>query len=165
MDEEQKNSKTENQDHSCEKCEEYLAGWKRAQADYQNLKKETEKEKGEYVKFANERLLHELLPAIDQFGLALMHTPNTASLPEGDRKTWDNWLQGIKAVRSLWDQIAKDIGLERIATDGVFDPAIHDAVSEEEGEDQHPGSIIKVIHDGWKWHGKVLRPAKVIIAK
>jgi molecular chaperone GrpE len=149
----------------CEKCQEYLDGWKRAQADYQNLKKETEKEKSEYVKFANEKLLHEFLPALDQFSLALGHIPKTDGLSESDKKIWDNWLQGIRAVRSLWDQVAADMGLEKIPTDGAFDPMMHDAVGEEVAEGKEPGKIIKVIHDGWKWHGKILRPAKVIIAK
>lgn len=155
----------ESQDLRCEKCEEYLAGWKRAQADYQNLKKESEREKGEYVKFANERLLHELLPALDQFGLALHHIPDTKLLADDQKKIWENWLQGIRAVRSLWDQSAAAIGLEQIPTDGPFDPLIHEAVSEEEAEGKTSGSIVRVVHEGWRWHGKVLRPARVIIVK
>ncbi|MCK9361597.1 nucleotide exchange factor GrpE [Patescibacteria group bacterium] len=148
---------------SCAKCEEYLAGWKRAQADYQNLKKESEREKAEFAKYANERLLSDLLPALDQFGLALRFIPDTATLPEEEKKKWNNWLTGIKAVATLWEQAAKSAGLERISTEGAFDPTKHEAVGEEEGEES--GTIIRTMQDGWMLNGKVLRPSKVIISK
>lgn len=145
--------------------EEYLAGWKRAQADYQNLLKESERSKVEYAKYANERLLSDLLPAIDQFALALSFTPDTSTLSEEEKKKWDNWLVGIKAVKTLWDQAAHNAGLTRISIDGAFDPNLHDAVGTESIEGKESGSIIRVIQDGWSLHGKVLRPAKVIINK
>lgn len=133
---------------------------KRALADYQNLKKDTEREKGEFVRYANERLLSDLLPTLDQFALAMKHVP----APDADRKSWDNWLVGVRAVQSLWEQAAKAQGLERIATDGTFDPAKHEAVGEEESEGES-GWIVRVTEDGWMLHGKIIRPAKVIISK
>ncbi len=142
-----------------------MAGWKRAQADYQNLKREVERERGEMAKYANERLISDLLPAIDQFGIALRFTPDTASLPEDQRKVWENWLVGVRAVQSLWDTVATDVGLQRIPTDGAFDPSLHDAAGEEEMEGKTSGTIIKILQDGWRFHGKVLRPARVIVAK
>jgi molecular chaperone GrpE len=148
-----------------DKTEEYLAGWRRAQADYQNLKRETEREKQDFTKYANERLLQELLPALDQFSLAMKFLPDTKPLPDDQRKTWENWLIGIRAVQGLWDQAATSVGLERIKTDGKFDPMVHDAVGEEVADDKESGSILKVLQDGWKLHGKVLRHAKVVIVK
>lgn len=148
----------------CANCADYLAGWKRAQADYQNLKKEAEHQKVEFSKYANERLLSDLLPALDQFGLALRHLPDTAGLPDEEKKKWDNWLVGVKAVGTLWEQAAQQAGLTRVATDGAFDPNLHEAVGEEEAEGKEPGAILRVTQDGWKLHGKVLRPAKVIVA-
>jgi len=144
---------------------EYLAGWKRAQADYQNLKKETERERSEYTKYANERLLHELLPMIDQLSLAMQHVPSTENLSEAQRKVWENWLAGLRAVQGSWDQLAKNVGLERISIEGSFDPMLHDAAGEESAEGKSPVEIIRGVQDGWKLHGKVLRPARVIIAK
>jgi molecular chaperone GrpE len=148
----------------CPNCDEYLTGWKRAQADYQNLKRETDAERIERAKFANERLLRDLLPVLDQFGLALSFVPSTATLPEAEKSTWDKWLVGIKAVQSLWDQAAGQAGLERVATDGAFDPQIHDAVAEEPSE-KPEGTILRVVQPGWRLHGRVLQPARVIIAK
>ncbi len=149
--------------NNCEKCEEYLSGWKRAQADYQNLKKESEREKAEFAKYANERLLSELLPAIDQYNLALTYIPDMTSLSPEEKKKYENWLVGIKAVKSLWDQAAQSVGLTRISVDGPFDPQLHDAAGTEAAEGSEPGSILRVIQDGWSLHGKVLRPARVII--
>jgi len=155
----------EGQDDSCEKCKEYLAGWKRAQADYQNLLKETERQKKDFVKYANEKLLFDLLPALDQFALVLKHIPNVDALLKEQMDAWKNWLVGVRAVKSNWDQAAKEAGLEPIATEGVFDPTFHEAVAEEASEGVASGNIIRVIETGWKLHGKVLRPAKVIVAK
>jgi molecular chaperone GrpE len=171
MDEEQKQpidefapSEESPRDDACKKCDEYLEGWKRAQADYQNLKKDSEREKIAFAKYANERLLSNLLPALDQFDLALRHLPDTSDLPEEERKKWENWLVGMKAVGSLWEQAAKEAGLERIPADGSFDPSIHEAVSEEASEEKESGSILRVIQEGWMLHGKVLRPTKVVVA-
>ena len=146
-------------------CQEYLAGWKRAQADYQNLLRQTQQERGELVKFANERLLADLLPAIDQFGLAMHHIPTTETLSEDQRRVWENWLQGVRAVGAAWDSMASTIGLERIPIDGPFDPAMHDAAGEETMEGKSAGSISRVLQDGWQLHGKVLRPARVILVR
>lgn len=146
------------------KCDEYLAGWKRAQADYLNLKKESEREKSELVKFANQRLLSDLLPAIDQFELALRFAPDTAELPEDAKKKFETWLAGIKAVKTSWERTFKDLGLEQVATDGAFNPAEHEAVSEEPS-DLEAGNITRVVQPGWKLNGKLLSPARVIVSK
>lgn len=148
----------------CVKCEEYLAGWKRAQADYQNLQRERERERQDLAKYANERLLRELLPAFDQYQLAVKYIPSTDSLPDEVKRLWEQWLVGVKAVEGLWNQAAQQAGLERIATDGIFDPQFHEAVAEEVS-DQLEGAILKVLTPGWKLHGRVLQAARVIIAK
>ena len=150
--------------HDCPKCADYLAGWKRAQADYQNLQRERERDRQELTKFANERLLRDLLPAFDQYQLVMRYIPSTEQLPEEAKRTWEQWLVGTKAVHSLWKQAAEQAGLEIIPTDGVFDPQWHEAVAEEPS-DQPEGSIIRVLTPGWKLHGRVLRAARVVIAK
>ena len=143
-----------------QQAEEYLAGWKRAQADYQNLRKELDREKAECMHYAHEQLLSFLLPAFDQFSTAMQHLPADPT----DQKAWENWMKGMKAVQSLWDQGMKSVGLTRIPADGAFDPALHDAASEEVAEGQSAGTIIRTVTDGWKWKGKVLRPARVIVS-
>lgn len=146
-------------------CEEYLAGWKRAQADYSNAIKERERDRSEYVKYANTSLLQSLLPAIEHFSTALRFIPDTASLPEEARKKWESWLVGLKAVQSLWEQAAQATGLERIPTQGAFDPSLHEAVGHEPSATVPAEHILRVMQDGWKLNGRVLRPAQVIVAR
>ncbi|MEO5927431.1 MAG: nucleotide exchange factor GrpE [Patescibacteria group bacterium] len=145
-------------------AEEYLAGWKRAQADYANLKKDSDREKQEYAKYANERLLDAILPAVDQFETALAYTPDISTLPEQEQKQFKNWIIGIHAVKALWDNVFTTVGLEKIPTTGAFDPQLHEAVGEESKEGVAPGEIVRTMQDGWKLNGKLLRPAKVIIS-
>ena len=148
----------------CAKCADYLAGWKRAQADYANLKRESELARSNFSKYANERLIDSLLPGIDQYDMAMRFVPDVSSIDEASRKPLDNWLTGLKAVRSSWESAFQEIGLEKVPTDGNFDPLLHEAVAEEESE--LPASkIVRVMQDGWRLNGKLLRPARVIIAK
>ncbi len=153
------------QQPTCSSCEEYLAGWKRAQADYQNVKKEMERERSEIMSRANERLLERLLPVIDQFALAMQFLPDVEQLPEDLRPKWKNWVIGLAAIQTQWMQTASAEGLEPIETSGVFDPHVHEAVSEEPSESIAPGSIVRTIQTGWKLHGRVLRHARVVVAK
>ena len=153
------------QQEDCPSCAEYLAGWKRAQADYQNLVKDTERERREFVNFANEQLFHELLPALDQLATALKHVPELTRLPEEERKVWENWLTGLRAVQTLWEQTATNLGLKKIPVEGAFDPKLHEAAGEEAVEGQEPGTIVRAVQDGWQLYAKVLRPARVIVAK
>ena len=146
-------------------CEEYLAGWKRAQADYANLKKEYEREKIEFAKYANEKVINDLLPAIDQFESAMAHAPDLRSLTEDQAKRIQNWITGVEAVKNLWESVFKDIGLERVPTDGQFDPLIHEAVGHVDSTELEDGSIAKVMRSGWRLNGKLLRPAQVMVVK
>lgn len=148
----------------CAQCPEYLAGWKRAQADYANLKRDTERERAEYAKFANQRLLAEILPAIDQFEQALLFLPDLSNVPDVERKKVENWIVGMKAVKSLWSNVFTEIGLEQVSVEGHFDLAMHEVVGQEERSDLPEGQMIRAVMPGWKLNGKLLRPAKVIVA-
>ena len=149
-----------------DKAEEYLNGWKRAQADYANAQKEMEKARQDYAKYASEECLVKLLPAIDQFLVALRFQPSLDAIPErDDRRPFENWITGLNAVASLWEQAAKELGLEQVPAKGPLNPAQHEAVSTEESADVPPGHIIRVAEAGWILNGKLLRPAKVVVAQ
>ncbi|MEN9557915.1 MAG: hypothetical protein RL141_284 [Candidatus Parcubacteria bacterium] len=146
--------------------DDYLAGWKRAQADYANLQKETEKARQDYAKYASEDCLIRLLPAIDQFLVALRFQPALEGITDADtRRKFETWVTGLQAVSSLWQQAAKEMGLEQITSTGPLDPSQHDAVSEEVSDTVPAGEIIRVAEAGWKLNGKLLRPSKVIVSK
>lgn len=156
--------KTEEAKNACAQCGEYLAGWKRAQADYANLKRETEKEKIEFSKFANERLLIDLLPVFDQLEKAIGHAPDASSLPEAERTKIEGWIRGINLIHSLWEKKLSEIGLE-LLDDTTFDPYLHEAVGYETSSHTPEGDIVRTIERGWKYKDKLLRPAKVIVSK
>lgn len=146
-------------------CDEYLAGWKRAQADYANLKRETKRDLEELAKYSAERTVYALLPVIDQFETALRHVPPLENLSEDKRRIFETWIEGLEAVRSVWEAAARDLGLERVPTKGELDPAVHEAVAEEIAPSVPSGGIVRAAQSGWKLNGKLLRPAKVIVSK
>lgn len=165
LNEENEAENAQGEDRAGCRCEEYLAGWKRAQADYANLKRQTDKEKAEFALYANENLLEKLLPAIDQFEMALTFRPELKNLQDEDQKKLSNWMNGLDAVRTSWESVFKEIGLEKILTDGTFDPLVHEAVTEEADADAEDGKIIRCLQAGWRLNGKLLRPARVTVAK
>ncbi len=147
----------------CPKCAEYIAGWKRAIADYENLKKQTAEDKKNFTEYAHEQLLNDLLPAVDQFETALKFLPDISQLPDPHKKQIENWLVGIKAVNQLWEQSFNEIGLIKIPTDCEFDPNLHTAISQESDPEQPDGAILRTVQTGYKLKTKVLRPAKVVV--
>jgi molecular chaperone GrpE len=140
------------------KAQEYLDGWKRATADYQNLQKEIAKEKQEIIKYANANLILSLLPVVDHFAMA------RTAIPE-DQKT-AQWVLGIEHIyRQLLD-LLKCEGITKMETAGTpFDPLQHEAVGTRKQEGIHGGQILEETRSGYEYHGKVIQPAQVIIAE
>ncbi|MDD2807126.1 MAG: nucleotide exchange factor GrpE [Patescibacteria group bacterium] len=140
------------------KAEEYLNGWKRAKADYINLKKDTEKRTAEIIQYANAALIAELLPIFDNFKLALKHIPEPAKSAE--------WVTGFIHIKKQFDDFLKQLGIEEIKTDGdKFNPEFHEAVATESQADVESGVIYEEVKSGYTLHGKVVVPAKVKVAK
>lgn len=136
------------------KAEEYLNGWKRAQADYQNLQREWQTKQSSFMQAARESLLLELLPVMDNLKQAVLHTPD-------DIKD-TNWLMGINHIETQWLKMLSDWGIEQIETaDKVFDPNLHEAVGMDENFAE--GVIVKEVQGGYKTNDKVLMPARVIV--
>lgn len=134
-----------------------MDGWKRARADYLNLKKEAEKEKTELAQFANLSLIFELLPIADNFDRALKH------IPDDEKKL--EWIKGILGIHQQLQSLFRGIGLEQVKTDGTFNPELHDAVSHEAQNGVKSDTIIDVVEPGYTLHGRLVRPAKVKVAK
>lgn len=140
------------------KAEEYLAGWKRAQADYQNLKKQMEKERGEMAMFARSSVLVQIIPILENLRRAFAHVPK-------DHET-AHWVVGLKHIeRQIADLIAQQ-GLKEIDAEGrQFDPAVHEAVAKEKREGAASGTILEVVGSGWMIGNDVLVPSKVKVAE
>lgn len=139
-----------------EKCDEYLSGWKRARADYDNLQRDTEKRVQDGVKYATEGLLHELLPIVDHFKYAFN------AIPDEERE--NNWLKGVEHIQTNFLRVLEEHGVEMIPTVGKpFNPELHEAVEEVDGGKS--GEIVEEVSAGFKLNGKVIKVATVKVAK
>ena len=145
-----------------EKCNDYLSGWKQALADYDNLKKDLEKEREHFRLLTKERVASELLPVLDNFFEAKKYTPEVEIDGEAKVKI-ENWLQGIEFIYTQLTKVLEGIGVEEINTSGVFDAEIHDCAGERSEDGKNDGEILEVIQKGWKIGDRLIRPAKVII--
>jgi len=145
--------------NACAKCEEHLYGWKRALADYDNLKKDLIKERSEIRRSVSQHMAFQILPVLDNFDQALKFKP------EGlDGKT-EGWLQGILHVRTQLEGVLRELGLEPFGDTGdVFDPNLHEAGGERSEEGKTSGIVLEIIQRGWKQGNFILRPAKVILS-
>lgn len=139
-------------------CEEYKSGWIRAQADYQNLQKEVEKKRSEWVKMSEAQILEDFIPVYDNFKKAFNH--------EVDAEKLNNWKKGIEYIMKQFGDILAGYNVETIKTVGEkFNPEMHEAVGEEETKDFAAGLIMREVESGYKAGERVIKCAKVIIAK
>jgi molecular chaperone GrpE len=159
-DEEDQKDKEDQEGKDMQKCEEYLNGWKRALADYDNLKKDLMNERVQMRNLAIEQMSLSILPVLDNFDQALRFKPDGL-----DEKT-EKWLQGILHVRTQLENVMQDMGCKPFGKDGEqFDPLQHSAVDKRESEGKESGIILEVHKRGWKRGERLIRPAIVIVSK
>jgi molecular chaperone GrpE len=126
----------------------------RLAAEFDNFRKRNARENAALAERANERLVKELIPILDDLGRAL-----EAAAQHEEAKLEE----GVRLVhRSLADLLTKE-GLSEIGTDGQFDPHVHEALLSQPS-DADEGSVIEVVQKGYKLGDKVLRPARVVVA-
>ena len=140
------------------KCEEYLNGWQRTQADFENYKKQTEKRIKDVIEFGNADMLLEFLPLFSHFNSALTH------VKEEDKR--EGWFVGLEHIKKLWMDFFEKFGIKQIKTVGEqFDHNRHDAIDFEEREDLDDNEIITEVTPGFELNDRVIQPAKVIVSK
>jgi len=128
----------------------------RALAELDNTRKRLEREKEEYRKYASEKVLADLLPALDNLDLALEHAPRDAAAK--------GFVQGVDMTRkALLDALAGN-GLAPVGEAGAeFTPELHEAVGQDQRDDLPPGAVTRVLQRGYLLNGRLLRPAKVMV--
>jgi molecular chaperone GrpE len=126
----------------------------RLAADFDNYKKRAARERQEYVALANERLLAELLPILDDLERAL-----NAAEEHQEAQLED----GVRLVHRSLAALLERYGVAPIETDGKFDPHVHEALLSQPSEVEE-GSVIDVVQKGYKLGDRVVRPARVIVA-
>ncbi len=141
---------------------EYLAGWRRAQADYANLQRETAVQRTEMASHAIGESVRGFLPVFDYFKRAMQHIPTAEIEAVPGIK---QWCAGVTQIENLFRMTLKQFGVEELETIGKkFDPATMEAVKEEVQEGAAPGSVLSETEGGYIMGEKILKPARVIVA-
>jgi molecular chaperone GrpE len=131
----------------------------RKSADFENLKRRTEKEKSEFFKFALADVFGDLLEVLDNFERALQHLSN------GDAAAGTDVHVGIEMISRQLGEVLRKYGLAEIPALGLsFDPTVHEAVLREETAAAAPGTVLAVLLKGYVLNNRLLRPAKVKVA-
>lgn len=139
--------------------DEYLAHLQRTQAEFDNYRKRMLRDQTTHLERATGNLIEQLLPVLDSFELALS-SGDPASLDTGAERL----RKGVELVYGEFLGALEKAGLERIEALGQpFDPEEHEAVMHVEGDDGEPG-VRDVVRNGYRFKGRVLRPAMVKVA-
>src|SRR6201987_3290232 len=128
----------------------------RLAADFDNYKKRAARERQEYVAVANERVVKERLPVLDDLERALdaAEEHQEAQLEEG-----------VRLVHRSLAGLLERQGIKEIAADGAFDPHVPEALLAQASEDAESGAVIDVVQKGYTLGDRVVRPARVIVAE
>ena len=140
---------------AAEANEKYL----RTYADFENYRKRMQRDLAEFRKYANEQLVLELLSVVDHLGLANKHASESGEANEGLR-------QGVEQVYKQFRDILEKFGVKPFKAEGeCFDPSKHDAVMQVATTEAPENTVVQVLQDGYSYYDKVLRHAKVGVAK
>lgn len=137
---------------------EYLDGWQRARAELANYKKRVERERAVWGEITSIEVIAQFLPILDDFERALESpSPETQGQP---------WLEGITMIYRKLLGILEALNVTEIEAEGqFFDPTLHEAITYEASDDHGEEQIIAVVQKGYMLNDKVVRPARVRVAR
>jgi len=131
----------------------------RNQADLENIRKRLEREKQDFLKFANEGLVLDLLNVLDDL-------ERTVTLAESTKQDFDAFLKGVEMILAHLYEMLKVHGVKPVEAEGkIFDPNFHEALMQVEDKDLPDHTIVEVLQKGYLIHERVLRTAKVKVSK
>jgi molecular chaperone GrpE len=130
----------------------------RAKADVQNIRRRAEQDVEKAHKFGTEKFARELLSVVDNLERAIASAP--------DDEVVKPFLEGVEMTqKGLTDSLAK-FKVEAIDPEGCpFDPDLHQAISMVDAPDAEPNTVLNVVQKGYTNHGRLLRPAMVVVSK
>ncbi|WP_461212829.1 nucleotide exchange factor GrpE [Lacticaseibacillus sp. GG6-2] len=127
----------------------------RAAAEISNMNNRFKKERATLLQYDGQKLATAVLPVLDNLERALQASTDDA----------DPLKKGVEMVYSHLESALKENHVEKVPTDGKFDPTLHQAVQTVPADDDHPkDSIVQVLQQGYKMKERVLRPAMVVVA-
>jgi molecular chaperone GrpE len=131
----------------------------RERADLENARKRNQRDKEDAIRFANDRLLKEMVPVLDNLERAIEH----AGQEETDNR---GLLEGVNMTIAQFRKALEDFGVKAINAIGTdFDPNLHQAMGQIESADQAPNTVVNEFQKGYLLHDRLLRPALVMVAK
>lgn len=140
--------------------QEYLTGWQRAKADMVNSRKRDEDERKDFIRYANEGLIADLIPVLDSFDMAMRN-----------KEVWEkvdkNWRVGVEYIFSQLIKTLTENGLTEInPVNEKFDHAKHEAISYEPVKDEkYDHTIVEVIQKGYSLNGRIMKVPKVKVGE
>jgi len=133
--------------------------YRRTYADFENYRKRMQRDQAEFRKYANEQMALELLTVVDHLSLALRHANEGGS-------SGDALQQGVEMVHKQFRDVLEKFGITPFKAEGeCFDPAKHEAMMQVETSDVPENMVVQVFQDGYLYHEKILRHAKVGVSK
>jgi molecular chaperone GrpE len=133
--------------------------YRRTYADFENYRKRMQRDQLEFKKYANEQMALELLTVIDHLSLALKHANEGGNSGEALQ-------QGVEMVYKQFRDVLEKFGITTFKAEGEpFDPAMHEAIMQVETSDVPENRVVQVFQDGYLYHEKILRHAKVGVSK
>jgi molecular chaperone GrpE len=133
----------------------------RALAETENTRRQGERRAQDAQQYAITDFARELLQVVDNLRRAL-----NAAAPATETRSRNGLIEGVAATDRVLTQILNRFGVREVdALNEPFDPMKHEAVMETDETEQPPGSVVQVLEDGYTLHDRLLRPARVVVAK
>ena len=141
-----------------ERSQENYDLYMRTFAEMENIKKRGQKERDDLAKYANESLIKEMLPVIDNLEQAISHSKDDANCT--------GLLEGIELTRSGLMSTLQRAGLQVVEAVGKpFDPNFHEAILQQEDDNVAPGNVITEFQKGYLLNGRLIRPSMVVVSQ
>jgi molecular chaperone GrpE len=132
----------------------------RAQAEMVNFRRRTDEDRIANSKYANSRLISNVLPVLEELELAVTHAESNSG------SVSDSLLEGIKLIQRKLTGVLESEGVASIEAVGLmFNPLEHEALGTEETSEVEPGYITQIIRPGFRLHDRVISPAQVMVAR
>ena len=130
----------------------------RSAADLENYRKRSTRDKADAIRYGNQRLLEDLLPVIDNFGMGMQAS---------EQDSGSMIYMGMSMVQKQLDDFLANQGVQAVDLQPgtMFDPKVHDAMAQEVSDTFEEGQIIRVMRKGYKMGERLVRPAKVVVAQ
>lgn len=141
-----------------EQAEKYKNDFLYARAEFDNYRKNMIKERSDLIKYGCERLANDILGVVDNFERALQTTVTIENFPQ--------FRQGVELIAAELKNALEKNGIKELPSEGVdFDPNIHEALASEVTDQMEPGKVLRVFQKAYQLHDRLLRPARVVVAK